>query len=226
MTVAARHTRQDMAAAVAHLRRVDADLGRLIDAVGPCGLSPDASSSTFAALARAIVHQQLSGRAAATIFQRFCALFPSAPACPTAEQVVTADDERLRACGLSRSKQLSLRDLARRSLDGTIPSREELQEMDDEALITCLAAVRGVGRWTAEMFLIFHLGRPDVLPLGDQGLRRGFASAFGLASLPTPADVAARGVRWAPYRTVASWYLWRAAEGGGLLGGPAAGPLS
>lgn len=198
--------------ALRHLRASDAELGRLIDRVGPFGLTLPDEPGSFAALAEAIVYQQLSPRAAATIFGRFCALFPGAPACPTPGQVLAASVETLRAAGLSGSKQRALHDLARRSLEGELPTLEEARGMDDEAIIEKLVRVRGIGRWTAEMFLIFTLGRPDVLPADDYGLRRGFQVAFGTAEMPARDEVAGRGVRWAPYRTVASWYLWRALE--------------
>ena len=203
----------DVSAALAHLRAADRALGRVIDAAGPFTLELATAPSPFDALAEAIVYQQLTGRAAATIFGRLCSLFAGGPACPSPEQIRDATAEQLRSIGLSGGKQLALRDLARCTLDGTLPALAELRAMDDEAIIRRLIAVRGIGRWTAEMFLIFRLGRPDVLPLGDHGLRRGFAQAFGMASLPDAAQVARRGRRWAPYRTVASWYLWRAAEG-------------
>lgn len=207
----------DIAVALAHLRGSDPELGRLIDSVGPYALVTDTVPTAYAALAEAIVHQQLKGRAAATIFGRLCALFPGDGACPSPEQLLAASDDQLRSAGLSRGKRLALQDLARRTLDGTVAPLTELHAIDDETIIERLSAVRGIGRWTVEMFLIFRLGRPDVLPGGDYGLRRGYAAAFGLPALPTPAEVAERGSRWAPYRTVASWYLWRAAEGGGLL---------
>lgn len=204
-------------AALDHLRAADPELGRLIDAVGPFELVPDTAPTAFAALAEAIVYQQLTGRAAATIFGRLCALFPGDGGCPSPEQLLGASEELLRSAGLSRGKQLALQDLARRTLDGTVAPLAELRAMEDETIIERLSAVRGIGRWTAEMFLIFRLGRADVLPVGDYGLRRGYALTFGLPSPPPPAEVAERGGRWAPYRTVASWYLWRAADGGGLL---------
>jgi 3-methyladenine DNA glycosylase/8-oxoguanine DNA glycosylase len=158
------------------------------------------------------VYQQLSGKAAATIFGRFCAAFPGARSCPTPEEVLSASDETLRAIGLSGSKQRAMRDLARRASDGEVPSLAETRGMDDEAIIERLVQVRGIGRWTAEMFLIFTLGRPDVLPVDDYGLRRGFQAAFRKREMPNRDQVARRGGRWAPYRSVASWYLWRAAE--------------
>ena len=204
----------DTPRALGHLRASDADLGRLIDRVGAFGLTLPEESSTFAALAEAIVYQQLSPKAAATIFGRFCGLFPGTPSCPTPEQVQSASEETLRGAGLSGAKQRALHDLARRSVEGELPILEEARGMDDEAIIERLVRVRGIGRWTAEMFLIFTLGRPDVLPADDYGLRRGFQAAFGTEAMPTREEMARRGERWAPYRTVASWYLWRALEVG------------
>jgi 3-methyladenine DNA glycosylase/8-oxoguanine DNA glycosylase len=202
----------DAPRALSHLRASDAELGRLIDTIGPFDLELPGDASTFTALAEAIVYQQLAPRAAATIFQRFCALFPDASRCPTPEQVLGATTDALRAAGLSGAKERAVRDLARRSVDGEVPTLEEARGMDDEAIVDRLVGVRGIGRWTAEMFLIFTLGRPDVLPADDYGLRRGFQVAFGTETMPTRQEVAGRGARWAPYRTVASWYLWRARE--------------
>ena len=201
-------------AAVEHLRTADPTLGRLINEVGPCGLRIAHASSVFAALTRAIVYQQLTGRAAATILARLHALFPRALDGPTPEQLLRASDEKLRSAGLSRGKILALRDLARRSRSGDIPPLEEAQHMNDAAIIERLTEVRGIGRWTAEMFLMFRLGRPDVLPVDDYGVRKGFAVAFGKRALPTREALARHGARWSPYRSVASWYLWRAAERG------------
>jgi len=169
------------------------------------------TSSLFAALAEAIVYQQLNGKAAATIFGRVCALFTARDGL-TAENILGASDVRLRGAGLSASKLLSLRDLARRVTAGEIPTLGEIQGLDDEAIVERLTHVRGIGRWTAEMLLIFRLGRPDVLPADDFGIRKGFAIAFRKRTLPTRVELERRGVRWKPYRTVASWYLWRAAE--------------
>jgi methylated-DNA-[protein]-cysteine S-methyltransferase len=202
----------DLATAVAHLRAVDATLARVIDAVGPCRLRLDKAPSLFFALAEAIVYQQLTARAAGTIFARLRAAFPHARHAPTAEQILRASDEKLRSAGLSRSKLLSLRDLARRTIDGDIPKLAELSDLTDEAIIERLTEVRGIGRWTVEMLLIFRFGRPDVLPADDHGIRKGYAAAFKKRALPTPKELAERGARWQPYRTVASWYLWRAAE--------------
>ena len=213
----------DSAAALIHLRACDPPLGRLMDAVGPCLLRPKPSASLFFALAEAIVHQQLTAKAAGTIFARVCALCPGAVEGLTAQELLRVTDAELRGAGLSRSKLASLRDLARRTDGGELPSWAEVQGMEDEAIIERLSEVRGIGRWTAQMLLIFRLGRPDVLPVDDYGIRKGFARAFRKRELPAPAQVEKRGVRWKPYRTVASWYLWRGLE---LPRGGAASPRS
>ncbi|WP_437571851.1 methylated-DNA--[protein]-cysteine S-methyltransferase [Sorangium sp. So ce542] len=202
----------DPAAAVERLRASDAALGRLIDRVGPFGMRLDRTSSLFLALAESIVYQQLTGKAAATIFARVRALFPRAHEGFTPEQLLRVPDEELRAAGLSRAKLLALRDLARRTQDGELPTLAEVHAMEDEAIIERLTQVRGIGRWTAEMLLMFRLGRPDVLPVDDYGIRKGFAIAFKQRDLPGRKDLERRGARWRPYRTVASWYLWRAVD--------------
>ncbi len=202
----------DPDAAVKHLRDSDAVLARLIDAVGPFRLRLDRTPSIFTALAEAIVYQQLTGRAAATIHARVCALFPRAHHGPTAEQLLRTSDARLRGAGLSRAKTLSLRDLARKAVEGRIPTLTEVQRMEDESIIERLTEVRGIGRWTVEMLLIFRLGRPDVLPVDDYGIRKGFAIAFRKRKPPHPKDLQKHGARWQPFRTVASWYLWRATD--------------
>jgi O-6-methylguanine DNA methyltransferase len=202
----------DPSAAVAHLRASDPALARVIDQIGPFRLQLNRTPSIFVALAEAIVYQQLTARAAATIFARVCSLFPETSDRPTAEQILDASDEKLRGAGLSRAKLLSLRDLARKAANGEIPTLAEIHPMADEAIIERLTGVRGIGRWTAEMLLIFRLGRPDVLPADDYGIRKAFALVYGGDELPTRKDLEAYGSRWAPYRTVASWYLWRAVE--------------
>jgi 3-methyladenine DNA glycosylase/8-oxoguanine DNA glycosylase len=194
---------------VEQLRSSDAVLARAIDAIGPFRIGRESRPSIFVALAEAIVYQQLTGKAAAKIYARLCALFPEGV--PTAELILDAADEQLRGAGLSRSKMLSLRDLARKAADGEIPTPAEIGRMEDEAIIDCLTQIRGIGRWTAEMLLIFHLGRPDVLPVDDYGVRKGFAIAYD-RELPLPKELAAYGARWKPYRTVAAWYLWRVVE--------------
>ena len=202
----------DTEAALQHVRASDPALARVIDAVGPFTLRLEQTENVFVALAEAIVHQQLTGKAAETIFARLCALFPRAHTGFAPEQILRASDEKLRGAGLSRAKILALRDLAQKSKQGEIPTLAELRGMPDEAIIESLTAVRGVGRWTAEMLLIFRLGRPDVLPVDDYGIRKGFAIAFRKRELPARKDLEARGERWRPYRTLASWYLWRAVE--------------
>lgn len=202
----------DPGVAVEHVRASDAALARVIDGVGPFRMQLKKTPSIFVALAEAIVYQQLTAKAAETIFARVCALFPRAHEGPAAEQILRAPDEQLRAAGLSRSKLLSLRDLARRAKNGEIPTLAEVHRMADEAIIERLTEVRGIGRWTVEMFLMFRLGRPDVLPVDDYGIRKGFAMAFKKRKLPARRDLEKHGARWKPYRTVASWYLWRAVE--------------
>jgi methylated-DNA-[protein]-cysteine S-methyltransferase len=202
----------DPRAAVEHLRAKDATLGGSIDATGAFTMKLDPKPSVFFALAEAIVHQQLTTKAASTIFGRVRALFPDAAEGFTAEQLLRVDDEALRAAGLSQAKRLALRDLASKVEAGELPTIDEARAMDDEAIVERLTKVRGVGRWTVEMFLIFRLGRPDVLPLDDFGVRKGFAVTYGKSELPTRRELEAHGERWRPYRTVASWYLWRAAE--------------
>jgi O-6-methylguanine DNA methyltransferase len=202
----------DPEAALAHVRTSDDVLSRLIEKVGPFRLRVEQTTSLFAALAEAIVYQQLTAKAAGTIFARVCALFPCDGDGLTARHILGAPDEVLRRAGLSRPKALALRDLARKSADGEIPTLADISTMEDEAIVRHLTRVRGIGRWTVEMLLIFRLGRPDVLPVDDYGIRKGYAAAFRTRALPTRADLERRGARWTPYRTVASWYLWRAAE--------------
>ncbi|HKO51187.1 MAG TPA: methylated-DNA--[protein]-cysteine S-methyltransferase [Polyangiaceae bacterium] len=202
----------DLGLAVETLRAADPKLARLIARVGPCRLQLKTTPSVFAALAESIVYQQLHGKAAATIFARVRALFPRARGELTAAQISSASEAELRGAGLSNAKYLALRDLAERCQKRSLPTLAQIQELDDEAIIERLSEVRGVGRWTVEMLLMFRLGRPDVLPLDDFGVRKGFSIAFGTAELPSKAQLEARAQRWKPYRTVASWYLWRATD--------------
>ncbi len=198
----------DPAAAVAHLRAADPKLARLMDRVGPFRMEVKTSSSLFEVLAESIVYQQLHGKAAATIHGRLCGLFPGGV--PTPEGILSRKEETLRGVGLSAAKLRALQDLSAKA--ATLPTLAEARVLGDEALIERLTAVRGIGRWTVEMVLMFRLGRPDVLPVGDFGVRKGFGVTFTRGAMPEPEEVAKRGARWAPYRTVASWYLWRAAE--------------
>jgi len=201
----------DTTVAVEHLRRADRTLSPLIEQVGPLRLRVKQTASLFLALAEAIVYQQLTGKAASTIFTRFLELFTQTPSGPTATNVQRLSAEVLRSVGLSRAKVLSLQDLAQRCAAGQLPGLQDLYDMNDQSIINCLTTVRGIGRWTVEMLLIFRLGRPDVLPAADYGVRKGFARAYG-CDLPSPKDLERHGDKWKPYRTVASWYLWRAAE--------------
>ena len=192
----------DPGIAVEHLRTSDAPLGRLIEAAGPFRMELKRTPSIFGALAEAIVYQQLHGRAAATIFARVCALFPRAHAGPTAEQILRVRDSQLRAAGLSRAKLLSLKDLARRSVAGEIPTLADAHRMADEEIIERLTQVRGVGRWTAEMLLMFRLGRPDVLPVGrlrhPEGVRRRLQESASSHRCKTSSAAASAGAPTAP----------------------------
>ncbi len=198
-----------VSARLAAMRAADPALCRLMDRIGPPTLTRTAMASPFDALARAIVYQQLSGKAAATILGRVEALFPRRRLTP--EGLAAMDDASLRAAGLSRGKTAAMRDLARHTLEGTVPARAVLERLSDEEIIERLTVVRGIGRWTVQMLLMFRLGRPDVLPVDDFGVRKGFSLAFGTA-MPTPKELAEHGKRWRPNRTLASWYLWRATD--------------
>ena len=204
-------TAYDPGVAAAALRVADRRLARLIDRTGPVAIMIEPTQSLFAALARSIVYQQLSGKAAATIHGRLLALFPRRRIAPAA--LLALPVERLRAAGLSAAKAAAVRDLAERTLDGTVPSLGRVRRMPDEEIIERLVQVRGIGRWTVEMLLIFRLGRPDVLPVTDLGVRKGFAVTFGLDELPDADTMTRRAERWRPWRSVASWYLWRAVDG-------------
>ncbi len=204
--------RFDPDAAVRHLTAADPELGLIIGRTAAFSVRPTRRQSLFAALLESIVYQQLSGKAAETILGRVVALFRPRRF-PRPQDLLAVPDARLRAAGLSRNKTAALKDLARHTLDGTVPTLARAHAMTDEELIERLTAVRGVGRWTVEMLLIFRLGRPDVLPVGDLGVRKGFRRAFGMRRLPAPVTITRRAERWRPYRSVASWYLWRAAEG-------------
>lgn len=194
------------AAALAHLRDADPVLGAWIDEAGPCPLRARREGTHFDAIARAIVYQQLSGKAAATIHGRFLGLFGGRN--PSPRELAKADPAALRAVGLSGRKAEYLQDLARRASSRSFPI-ERLHELPDGEVIEVLTAVRGIGEWTAQMFLMFRLGRKDVLPTLDLGVQKGVQLLYGLRKLPTPERVAKVGACWAPYRTIASWYLWR-----------------
>jgi 3-methyladenine DNA glycosylase/8-oxoguanine DNA glycosylase len=207
----------DLDEAVRVLREADPKLAILIDRVGAPGFKATRSQSPFLALAESIAYQQLNGKAAATIFGRFRALYDGRG--PTPQRVIDTSAEALRAAGLSRAKVLALHDLAAKTLDGTVPTAARFHRLPDEEIIERLTSIRGIGRWTAEMFLMFRLGRPDVLPADDYGVRKGYAIAYRKRALPSPAELTKRGERWRPYRSVASWYLWRAVDLGGKKNG-------
>lgn len=195
-----------------HLSKACRVMRGLIKVHGPCSLVPEKGRSPFQSLVRAVAHQQLHGKAAETILGRFRDLFPGSKY-PDAAQLAEVSDEALRACGFSYAKIAALRDIAAKTLDGTIPDTRRIRRMPDEEIIERLTSVRGVGRWTVEMLLIFQLGRPDVLPVDDFGVRNGYRIAYGLPEMPKPRDLLAYGERWRPHATTAAWYLWRAADG-------------
>lgn len=205
----------DLDAAVSLLRKRDKALARWMARIGPLDFpSWRQRFDTVDALARAILYQQLSGKAAATIVSRVEAAIDSRVITP--EALARIDDLALRSCGVSGNKVLALRDLARRAEAGEIPDTRGLQQLDDAAIIERLTAVRGIGRWTVEMLLMFRLGRPDVLPVDDLGVRKGAGVLDRLEVAPTPKELAARGEVWGPYRSLAAFYLWRIADGEGV----------
>jgi DNA-3-methyladenine glycosylase II len=198
-------------AILAHLSAADPVLAGVIRAVGPRKPPPPEDGHPFEVLARAIAHQQLNGTAANTILGRLVQGCGQG-AFPTPQMVLAASVESLRAAGFSFAKVAALKDLAARTLDSVVPDGAALAQLPDEEIIARLTQVRGVGRWTVEMLLIFQLGRPDVLPVDDFGVRNGFRVAYGLRRMPRPKALAAYGERWKPYRSMAAWYLWRAVE--------------
>jgi DNA-3-methyladenine glycosylase II len=174
-------------------------------------IMPSVAVRPFDALAESIAYQQLSGKAAAAIWRRVRALYPRKKYLDP-KLILETPDEALRAAGLSRSKIAALKDLAAKTIDGTVPRAAALAKMSDEEIVKRLVAVRGIGRWTAEMLLLFDLGRPDVWPVHDYGVRKGFAKTFGRRKLPTPRYLMKLGEKWRPYRSVAAWYFWRALD--------------
>lgn len=200
----------DAEAATRHLREGDPVLAPLIDRVGPYRIRLEAAPSVFDALGRSIVYQQLSGKAAATIHARYRMLFPEGR--PTAEGLRALDDRALRGAGLSENKAKALRDLGARVLSGELPDMKALRKLGDEEVIATLTRVRGIGRWTVQMLLMFRLGRPDVLPVDDYGVRKGFQKVYHTRDLPTAERLEKHAKIWAPYRSVGSWYMWRALE--------------
>jgi len=231
----------DLAVATAHLSAIDPALAALIAEMRPFDPAIDHGQSPYEALLEAIVYQSISGKAASTIFERIKALSGSGKdgaasgakqgrtlagtkivgklsgngRVPTPGEVLKLTRRQLRKAGLSGAKILAMRDLAQKTIDGMVPTHHEALELSDEELVERLDSVRGIGRWTVEMFLIFRLGRPDVLPIHDLGVKKGWSVAYGKKHMPKPKELLKFGERWRPYRTVASWYLWRAFERAG-----------
>ena len=199
--------------AIQHLTKADKVLGRLIRKVGPCELQPRKDRSPFQALVQAVAHQQLNGTAANTILTRVKALYPGRPF-PTPADVLATPDEKLRGAGLSRAKVASIKDIAAKTVEGVVPPARTIARMSDAEILERLTTIRGVGPWTVEMLLIFKLGRLDVLPATDFGVRKGFALVFRRDELPKPAELLEHGECWRPYRSIAAWYLWRGVDGG------------
>ena len=197
--------------AIEHLCAADKVLARLIKKVGPCTMKPQRRRQPFEALVTAVTHQQLNGTAAMTILKRVIAIYPG-KRFPAPKDLLNTADEKLRAAGLSRAKTAAIKDIADKTISGVVPTLRTVSKMTDAELIERLTTVRGVGPWTVEMMLMFTLGRLDVLPVTDYGVRKGFAVVYGLADLPSPKELLAHGERWRPYRSTASWYLWRALE--------------
>ena len=194
-----------------YLSKVYPVMRRLIVEIGPFTLKPTILRSPFESLVRAVAHQQLHDKAAESILKRFIRLFPGRKF-PRPDDLLAMNATSIRGAGFSHAKVSALRDLAAKTLDGTVPTTRTIMQCEDEAIVQRLTEVRGIGRWTVEMLLIFQLGRPDVLPINDFGVRNGFRIAYRRRSMPTPKHVSRYGERWRPYRTVASWYLWRAAD--------------
>jgi DNA-3-methyladenine glycosylase II len=201
---------------VTHLKRSDPVLAKVIEAVGPCRIQMRTDGTHFQALVRSIVYQQLSGKAAGTILGRFNALYPDNT--PTPEQILATSDEQLRAVGLSRQKIGYMRDLSSKVLGGELPL-DAVDAMPDDDLIDHLVQVKGIGRWTAQMFLMFRLGRLDVLTELDLGIQNAVKKAYRMRKRPTPKQIKKIGAKWSPHATVACWYLWRSLDNGdGQLG--------
>ena len=207
----------DHVKAHAHLSGLDKRLARLIEKTGTFHFKLDTCDSVYESLLEAITHQSISGKAAATIFGRI-KMLGTEGRCPTPQQILAATDLALREAGLSYAKAASMKDLAQKTIEGIVPTIKEAHALSDEELVTRLISVKGIGAWTVEMFLMFRLGRPDVLPIHDYGVQKGWAITYRKKYIPKPKDLLKFGERWRPYRTVASWYMWRAVH----LAGPAA----
>jgi DNA-3-methyladenine glycosylase II len=204
----------DLEEATTFLAERDECLKRLIAETLPFQIDVADAQSPYEVLLESIAYQSISGKAAATIFGRVKALCSTGRA-PTPEEVLKLRKPALRKAGLSGAKVLAMKDLAKKTIEGIVPSFEEAQKLTDEELVKRLVSVRGIGAWTVEMFLIFRLGRPDVLPIHDLGVKKGWSVAYGKKHMPKPKELLAFGERWRPYRTIASWYMWRAFERAG-----------
>jgi DNA-3-methyladenine glycosylase II len=214
MSTQTSHLPFDLSAAINHLTARDEKLAELITATLPFQMDTDPLQSPYEALLESIAYQSISGKAAATIFGRVKALSSTGRA-PTPQEMLKLRKPVLRKAGLSGAKILAMKDLAQKTIDGIVPSLEQAEKLSDEELVERLVSVRGIGAWTVEMFLIFRLGRPDVLPIHDLGVKKGWSVTYGKKHMPKPKELLAFGERWRPYRTVASWYMWRAFERAG-----------
>jgi 3-methyladenine DNA glycosylase/8-oxoguanine DNA glycosylase len=199
-----------LASALKHLRHSDKRMASLIESVGACTLRVNRKAEPFQALVRSVTYQQLNGTAAETIYNRMLALFPKP--FPTPQQLIDEPVERMRSAGLSGAKTAAIKDIALKARDGIVPPRSDAQRLGDAELVERLTTIRGVGPWTVEMLLIFTLGRRDVLPVTDFGVRKGFAITYSLKELPPPKELMKHGERWRPFRSIAAWYLWRACD--------------
>jgi 3-methyladenine DNA glycosylase/8-oxoguanine DNA glycosylase len=204
----------DLRAAIEHLSSRDAQLAKIIEGAAEFRIQLDGTESPYEVLLESIAYQSISGKAAATIFGRIKSLGSGGRA-PAPAEMIRLRKSVLRKAGLSGAKVVAMKDLARKTLDGVVPSHDEAVKLSDEELVERLTAVRGIGAWTVEMFLIFRLGRPDVLPIHDLAVKKGWSVTYGKKHMPKPKELLAFGERWRPYRTVASWYMWRAFERAG-----------
>ncbi len=197
--------------AILYLSKIDKTLARLIRKVGPCTIQVQKRRTPFHALVRAVTYQQLHASAAEAIFGRLKALYPGRRF-PTPEEILATADEKLRTVGLSRAKTASIKDIAAKTIAGVVPTSRQIAKLSESEILERLTSIRGVGPWTVEMLLIFTLGRPDVLPVTDYGVRKGFARTYGWKDLPRPGELLEFGERWRPHRSTAAWYFWRAVE--------------
>jgi DNA-3-methyladenine glycosylase II len=214
MSISAHPLSFDLALAMSHLSSKDEKLAELILATKKFQKDLDLAQSPYEALMESIAYQSISGKAAATIFGRVKALGDNGRP-PTPEKMLKLKTPALRKAGLSRAKVLAMKDLAAKTISGVVPTREQAEKLSDDELVERLVSVRGIGAWTVEMFLIFNLGRPDVLPIHDLGVKKGWSVTYGKKHMPRPKELLAFGERWRPYRTIASWYMWRSFERAG-----------